>query len=363
MTAAVPKGTKPYATMDDVAALAGVHPTTVSMALRSHPSSPVTTRSRIIAIAKQLGYVRDPLLDAFNHHRMQKLSVKQTPSIAFITDAGSSAYFFGAGYHPLVYQGVKAVAESQRLSVEVFPLGGKDMSAARLNTIISSRGINGVLLSTFTPATRLIELDWDQFSAVKIESHHLLPNLDVISNDQCQASRLCMRKLRQLGYRRIGLATATDDESRLEYTFGSGCLVEQEEMPERERVPPLFFDRTDVASVAARVVDWIKEYKIDVLMTNWHELIEMDAWDGKATRLTGTKLRVPHDVAFASLDVPSAWPQLGGVVQNHRLVGMRAMEHLAVLVRTFRRGAPEYPSLTCVPGYWRDGATVPPKGR
>jgi hypothetical protein len=34
-----------------------------------------------------------------------------------------------------------------------------------------------------------------------------------------------------------------------------------------------------------------------------------------------------------------------------------------VLVRTFRRGAPEYPSLTCVPGYWRDGATVPPKGR
>ena len=34
---------KAYATMDDVAALAGVHPTTVSMALRSHPSIPAAT--------------------------------------------------------------------------------------------------------------------------------------------------------------------------------------------------------------------------------------------------------------------------------------------------------------------------------
>ena len=352
---------KTYATMDDVAALAGVHPTTVSMALRSHPSIPVATRERIIESARQIGYVRDPLLDAFNHHRLKKLAVKQTPSIAFVVDAGSAAYFFGSGYHPLVYEGVRAVVESQHLLLEVFPLGTKEMTAARLNTILLSRGISGVLLSTFTPQTRTIDLDWDQFSAVKIESHHLLPHLDVVSNDQCQAARLCMRTLRQRGYRRIGLATATDDESRLESTFSSGVLVEQAALPARERVPPLLFERGDIAQVAAQVTEWIRQHKVDALMTNWHELIEISSWDGESTRLTSTGLRVPQDVAFASLDVPSGCPYVGGIVQNHRLVGMRAMEQLSVMVRTFRRGACENPSFTAVPGFWRDGATVPPK--
>ncbi|HLP02842.1 MAG TPA: LacI family DNA-binding transcriptional regulator, partial [Opitutaceae bacterium] len=350
-----------YASMDDVAALAGVHPTTVSMALRSHPSIPAATRERILESARKIGYVRDPLLDAFNHHRLKKLAVKQTPSIAFVIDAGSSAYFFGSGYHPLVYEGVRAVAEAQHLLLEVFALGTKEMTPARLNTILSSRGINGVLLSTFTPSTTSIELDWDQYSAVKIESHHLLSQLDVVSNDQCQAARLCLRSLRSRGYRRIGLATATDDESRLESTFSSGVLVEQASLPARERVPPLLFERGEIGHVAAQVEAWMRQHKVDALMTNWHELIEMSGWDGEITRLTSTGIRVPQDVAFASLDVPAGCPYVGGIVQNHRLVGMRAMEQLALMVRTFRRGAPENPSSTRVPGYWRDGATVPGK--
>ncbi|HLP07999.1 MAG TPA: LacI family DNA-binding transcriptional regulator [Opitutaceae bacterium] len=352
---------KTYATMDDVAALAGVHPTTVSMALRSHPSIPAATRERILESARKIGYVRDPLLDAFNHHRLKKLAVKQTPSIAFVIDAGSSAYFFGSGYHPLVYEGVRAVAEAQHLLLEVFALGTKEMTAARLNTILSSRGINGVLLSTFTPSTTSIELDWDQYSAVKIESHHLLSHLDVVSNDQCQAARLCLRSLRARGYRRIGLATATDDESRLESTFSSGVLVEQASLPARERVPPLLFERGEIGHIAAQVEAWMRQHNVDALMTNWHELIEMSSWDGESTRLTSTSIRVPQDVAFASLDVPAGCPYIGGIVQNHRLVGMRAMEQLALMVRTFRRGAPENPSSTRVPGYWRDGATVPGK--
>ena len=180
---------RPYATMDDVAAIAGVHSTTVSMALRAHPSIAESTRRRIIEIAAQIGYVRDPLLDAFNYHRLQKLAVKQPPSIAFVIDAASSAYFFGSGYHPLVYEGVRAVATAPHLTLEVFALGTRDMTANRLNTILTSRGINGVLLSTFTPTTKSIALDWSQFSAVKIESHHILPELDVVSNDQCQAAR------------------------------------------------------------------------------------------------------------------------------------------------------------------------------
>ncbi len=348
--------------MDDVAALAGVHPTTVSLALRSHPSIPAATRERILAVARRIGYACDPLLDAFNSHRLKQRAVRKDHSVALVVDAGMGPIFSGGPCHPLVHEGVRAAAEAQHLALEVFSLGAPDLTAARLNTILLSRGISGVLLSTFTPATLSVDLDWNSLSGVKIESHHLLPALDVVSNDQCQAARLCMRQLRALGYRRIGLATALDDESRLESTFSSGVLVEQAELPESERVPPLFFERRPVPAVAARVVQWLKEQAIDAMMTNWVELFEPAGEAGGAPRLTSTSIRIPRDVAFASLDVPPNRPEQAGIIQNHRLVGRHALEQLGVLVRTYRRGAPANPSVTYIPGYWKDGATAPRKG-
>ncbi|HEX2101514.1 MAG TPA: LacI family DNA-binding transcriptional regulator [Candidatus Synoicihabitans sp.] len=348
--------------MRDIAAVTGVHATTVSLALRSHPSIPATTRQRIVAAADALGYERDPLLDAFNFHRLYKRAAKDGATIAFVADTATSPYFFGQPFHPLVYEGVKAAALAHHHTIEVFKLGPHDLGTKRLNTIIASRGISGVLLSTFTLHTTQLDLDWHNISAVKIESHHLLSEFDVVTNDQYQAARLCMQRLRELGYRRIGLATARDDESRLQDNFSTGVLVEQAEMPESECVPPLLFERAAVTDIAARVAEWIKAYEVDVVISNWPELLG-DGPPGAGMTLANTSLRIPEDIAFASLDVPQHRADLGGIVQNHRLVGMRAMEQLSVLVRTFHRGPPDAPSVTYVPGFWRDGATVPRRAR
>ena len=52
-----------------------------------------------------------------------------------------------------------------------------------------------------------------------------------------------------------------------------------------------------------------------------------------------------------------------GVVQNHRLVGQRAMEQLAIMTDSYQRGVPEAQSVTYIPGYWQDGVTAPKKAR
>lgn len=349
--------------MHDVAKAAGVHPTTVSMALRAHPSIPPATATRIRAVAKRLRYMRDPQLDAFNNHRVRQRGT-QSQCVAFIVDANMSALFGGMAYHPRVYEGVRAVAEAHHHTVEVFQLGTRNLSGARLNSILSSRGMTGVLLSTFNVSTTTgLDLDWDRYCAVKIETHHLLPQFDVVSSDQFQAARLCLRKLRELGYRRIGMTTARDDEARLNEHYSTGVLVEQADLPECECVPPLLFQRTNVPEIAAQVTAWIREHRVDVVMTNWNELIHCAEGDAGAVTLTSTNVRIPQDVAWASLDVPPGKPQVAGVVQNHRLVGMRAMEQLAVLVKTYHRGAPVARSATYVPGFWHDSSTAPRKQR
>jgi LacI family transcriptional regulator len=349
--------------MRDIAQAVGVHPTTVSMALRAHPSIPPATCAKIRAAAKRLGYTRDPMLDAFNTHRVRQRNAQPSHCVAFIVDTNSSALFDGATYHPRVYQGVRAAAETNHYTVETFPAGGRELTASRLNSIITSRGITGVLLSTFNVTTLELGLDWDKFCAVKIESHHLLPRLDVVSADQFQAARLCIRKLRELGYRRIGMAMARDDDARLNELYSTGVLVEQAELPESECVPPLLFTRAAVPYVAAAVAKWIDEYKVDVVISNWNELLQFADHDPRTMGLANTGVRIPHDVAWASLDVPEGRPQLAGVVQNHRLVGMRAMEQLAMLMKTFHHGPPPTPSATYVPGFWQDGPSAPPRPR
>lgn len=341
---------KKYYTLADIAARAEVHVTTVSLALRDHPSIPPVTRARIRAVAKEFGYQRDPLLDALNFHRARQHQQARRISSAFVVHAGTTRLFGGHHYQPLVFAGARAAAEAHGHSLEVLVVGQGHLAPARLNTILTARGITGVLLSTFEIDIGQLDLDWSQFCAVKIECLHLKPHLDAVSNDQLQVARLAMRRLRALGYRRIGLATAREDQTRLAESFGMGVLVEQSSLPECERVPPLIFSLAEVPMLHRLVPEWMQAHQVDVVISNWNELLDIFATAG---------IRLPADVAFASLDVPPSGAHLAGVVQNHRLVGQRAMEQLAIMSDGYQRGVPEAQSITFIPGYWQDGPTAP----
>lgn len=345
-----PPAPKRYYTLADIAARAGVHVTTVSLALRDHPSIPPTTRARIRGVAKELGYQRDPLLDALNFHRARQTQQTRSVSSAFVVHAGTTRLFSGNHYQPLVYAGAKAAAEARGHSLDILVVGHGHLAPARLNSILNARGITGVLLSTFEIDIEQLDLDWAQFCAVKVECLHLKPDLDAVSNDQLQVSRLAMRRLRQLGYRRIGLATAREDQTRLGESFGMGVLVEQDLLPEAECVPPLIFGLAEVPMLPRLIPEWIKANKVDVIISNWNELFDTFATAG---------IRLPDDVAFASLDVPPSLPHIAGVVQNHRLVGQRAMEQLAIMTDAYQRGVPEAQTITYIPGFWQDGITAP----
>ena len=60
---------KPRVLMKDVAKEAGVHQTTVSLALRNHPSLPKSTRDRIQELAHSMGYRPDPAISAIAAQR------------------------------------------------------------------------------------------------------------------------------------------------------------------------------------------------------------------------------------------------------------------------------------------------------
>ena len=66
--------------LKDVANVAGVHPTTVSMALRNHPRIPEATRSRLKKLAEEMGYTRDPALVALVEYPIRSTAANRRRS-------------------------------------------------------------------------------------------------------------------------------------------------------------------------------------------------------------------------------------------------------------------------------------------
>src|ERR1035437_9617752 len=97
-------------TLADVARKAGVHVTTVSLALRNHPRLPPHTRERIQALAKRLGYAPDPMLRALVAYRGKVMLRQNPPTLAYVTNWNTRWGWKKVTAHPDFFAGALAKA-------------------------------------------------------------------------------------------------------------------------------------------------------------------------------------------------------------------------------------------------------------
>ena len=193
-------------TMAQVAARAGVHPTTVSLALRNHPSIPLATRDRIRGIAEEMGYRPDPALNALTAYRHAKTPRREMPPLAYLTHWDTEWGWKQPHAHAAFHSGSHARAASLGYRLEHFWLGEPGMSPRRLSDILVARGITGLIVSSHLPEhDRPLQLDWARFSAVKIDCLPREPDLHHVTNDQRAITQLAVRRILAAGSSRIGM--------------------------------------------------------------------------------------------------------------------------------------------------------------
>jgi LacI family transcriptional regulator len=337
-------------TMQDVARAAGVHQTTVSLALRNDPRLPVRTRQRVRAVARHLGYRPDPMLAALNFYRASRHAVKAPPPMAFLLNFADAREFADSYPHRMFLEGARRQSELLGYHLDVFYLGHGADAGAQIQRVLRARGITGVILAAFADTTIEFHLDWRHFSAVLIESHQLRLSLHTISNHQEAVTREAVRRLRRLGYRRIGLAVGAREEVYLQNAFTAGYYVEAAQWPDLVPVPPLVLAADSPANLARVAGPWVRHHAVEAVISNWNNFPAI-------LRLAG--LRPPHEVVTASLDVTPGEGPAAGMRQNHRIVGERAVEQLASLMRSNMRGLVDTPNTTLIEGCWVNGAGVP----
>src|SRR5208282_2052451 len=106
-----------------VARTAGVHVTTVSLALRDHPSLPMRTRERLQRLARQMGYVPDPALSALVAYRHGSRPRKDQPTLAYVTHWDSALGWKESPAHRDFHEGATAKACGIGYQLEHFWLG------------------------------------------------------------------------------------------------------------------------------------------------------------------------------------------------------------------------------------------------
>jgi len=350
---AAPEPRKAAVTIKDVAKVAGVHFTTVSLALRDHPSLPPTTRQRIREIAEKMGYVRNPVFAALTHFHLRGRVRAVAPRIGYLVNHTLNR---SAALYQLQRQTLLGALEQARVlgfDFEVVGVQDHGFDVARLTAFLESRHITGIVLAGFDPRLDSIALDWTRYSVVKIDSLHMEPQAPVVGSDHRQDVRLALKRLQQFGYRRIGLAVGRVDEDATERLYSAGYLLEQRTIPVEDRVPELLLPyECTIAQAGALVGKWIRRQRVEAVICNWPIIGEM---------LAATGLRVPEDVACVSLCLLAQDGRMAGVYRNPRVIGAKAVALVNTLLKSGERGVPEFASRTYVRSQWHDGDSAPVK--
>lgn len=347
-------------TQRDVADAAGVHNTTVSLALRNNPCIPAETRQRIHAIAERLGYRPDPALRALATYRRNVAISRRTETVAFVT---TSPTRFGWRDDPgenQLYVGAARKAAEYGYQLEVFWLNDAEMNAARLSRMLFHRGVSGVVISAANSAgMKPLSFDWSTMTGVIIGCAARIAELPRVANDVAGGVRQAFRRALAAGYTRPGLLLPSGLDDQFEQAFSVGFLTEQSRLPAASHIPilhhshhvggdrregpqhPLFFNR------------WLKTYRPDVLIGP-HALARSLA--------DKVGLSVPEDIALVDPYCERSDPEVACVRQSRERVGEIGFEVLAGQLQQNVRALPEFPTVTLVEGAWRDGASLPTRG-
>jgi LacI family transcriptional regulator len=338
-------------TLRDVALRSHVHVSTVSLALRNSPRLPEGTRARVQAIAKEMGYAHDPLLDALLAYRDSARRQSNPAVLAYVTSWPVA--LDASPHHRFYWHGATQRAAELGFRLEHFSLSEPGMTDVRLGQILLARGIHGVVLSSFAEGSAEVRFDWAQFAAVRIELQPVWPPFRTTAVDHVRAIQEAVRQALRLGYGRPGFLLGHNWSELVEDHWKMGFLWAQQSLPAADRLP-IFLFKSDwrVLPREDRFKAWYAGNRPDVLIGPYHQI---------ETRLGDLSLTVPHGVAVIDpfLEVPH--PFYAGVLHNFEEVGARAVENLVMAVTQNLRGIPQVMVRSYVDGFWQPGLSCPPR--
>lgn len=337
--------------MADIARAANVSKNAVSLALRSDPQIPESTRARIAAIATEMGYVRNNAIGSAMSMMRRKGHSGSLGTIAlFNANQDPNAFL----HHPTVPSYVKGCserAESLGYALDHFWLFEKKMTGQRLKEILESRGVTGVIFVGMMRENRLPESIApvvEHFPCVVTGVRTREPALSFACADHHIVTLRAFETALKLGYKRPGLVLDESIDELVEHRFTAGYVTGQSLVAPKNRLKP-FTDLSGGAAEPAGFRSWLEKEKPDVIFTLYNTVRK---W------VQGMGLMVPKDIGLIQLEWRESNPDWAGMDQHNDISGTVAMDMLVTMIHNGEKGIPPFPRATLIGPTWVNGKTV-----
>ena len=332
-------------TQRDIAKAAGVTQATVSLALGNHPRVSDKLRQEIQEIANAMGYRPDPYLAGLSAYKRTIREPSFQATLAWVTNYTPKDSWRSITTFQHYYEGANRRATELGYKLESHDLAVSGMSPKRLEGILRSKNIPGVLLAPQQTHNTRLEFSLKQLSAVTFGYSLSAPRLHTVTSHHYRSMETVWDHLIKLGYKRPSLVVEYSNEKRADNIPSSCFLNIQRTLPKKQYVPALI----EPNLTPERFLTWYRRYQPDVVISLWEMVYP---W------LLNGGIKVPEDVGLALLSVRERDGLFAGIWENPSLIGARAVEFLIDLIHRREHGVPEIPSYMMIEGSWLNGKTV-----
>jgi LacI family transcriptional regulator len=336
-------------TIRDIAARVGVSHVTVSLALKNSTRISKRRRDEVQKLAVEMGYRPDPILSSLVVYRQSKRLPQIQSALAWLNhwkhpEAWRKIKDFNA-----YWTGATKAAERYGYRLDEF-VWQPEFTAQRLETILKTRGVRGVLIPPHPTQPDWGNFHWNDFSVVRFGLSVRSPYSHVVTSDHLRSVVSSIEKIYSYGYKRIGFVMPADFDLRMGGNYSGGLIAAQKVLQLRYPLPPLMtrFGVTERV-FNQKFKQWLNKCRPDAILTGDVRVVE-------ALKVLG--LRTPQDIAVAATSVFDI-PLDTGVDQNSEEIGRVAAETLVSLINANEKGIPAFPRRILIEGCWIAGKSMP----
>jgi LacI family transcriptional regulator len=323
----------------------GLSHTTVSDALRGKGRVDSATVQRVRTAAREAGYRSNALASAVMSELRRSRGGMFRGVLAAVDVVEPDRRDSPGIFHRELIAGGRARATELGFKLESFVVDHTKIRVQRLDSILRSRGIHGLLVLPSWNSPDWSELDWSNYAGVYADCVIDRPALHCVCCNHYRSMFTLLVRLAGRGYRRPGLVLEQGRDERTQHRFSAAFRMFQETRSEVVRVPPLVVQGCRQDDFVA----WFHHNNPDVVLSHSTDVIE---W------MENCGARLPQTHGFASLNVLYQTRPCAGLDQQPGELGACAVELLVAQLHRNDCGVPKWATTTTMPARWIEGPTL-----
>jgi len=244
----------------DVARHCNVSAMTVSCVVRQVNCVKESTRKRVEAAIKELGYQIDPALRALAAYRTRsgnEDATKYKSNLAFFDSEPSE-------FSRSMYDRCREEAQRRGYDLKYFEQPQTHEERSKFSRLLWAQGIRGILFGPSRREFNLQGLQFERFAMVAIGALQHSPAMDSVCADYFQGMYLAAQRCVEHGHRNIGFFLS----SYLEARTGHRWLGAYRAFCQHYRKRPRLWIYQDMKHPSAKdILAWLQKSKIDAVLT------------------------------------------------------------------------------------------------